>query len=151
MAQRAEERREGQRRGGLERVEVGEDRGADPARVGGEHELADRPAGVVADDEHVAEAECPYEVKHELAAPLGREVSVGVHRPLVRSEWQRRGVAADARAGEAFGYWFPQAGLAEPAADGHEGLVVPGGGAGGAIGELALRQVDRRGTGGSWI
>src|ERR1700760_3740891 len=107
MTQWAEERGEGRGREGAERVAVGEDRGADAARVGGEHDLADRPAGVVADDGHVAEAEGPDEGQRELRDSLGREVGVGVHRPLLRAERQRRGVTADAFAREAVGYWFP--------------------------------------------
>ena len=121
MAQRAEERREGPRRERAERVAVGQDRGADPARVGAEHDLADRPAGVVADDGHVAEAEGRDEVQHEPGDAGGREVGVSVHRPLVRAERERRRVAADALGREALGYWFPQAGIDEEPVHEHDG------------------------------
>ena len=50
----AEEWCQGPGRERAERVAVGQDRGADPARVAAEHDLADRPAGVVA--LYVAEA-----------------------------------------------------------------------------------------------
>ena len=55
MAQGPEERRQGPGRERAERVAVGQDRGADLARVAAEYDLADRPAGVVADDGHIAE------------------------------------------------------------------------------------------------
>ena len=72
MAQRAEQRRERPGREGAERVAVGQHRGADPAGVAAEQDLADRAAGVVADDGHVAEAECRDEVRTSWATPAAR-------------------------------------------------------------------------------
>jgi len=111
MAQRAEEWCEGPGRERAERVAVGQDRGADLARVAAEHDLADRPAGVVADDGHTAEAECRDEVPEELRQPPGREVGVGVHRPLVGAGRERRRVAADALGRETLDHGLPEPGI----------------------------------------
>jgi hypothetical protein len=54
MTQRVEERREAPGREGVERVAVGQHRRADRARVAAEHDLADRPACVIADEGYVA-------------------------------------------------------------------------------------------------
>ena len=71
MAQRAEERREAPGGNVPNASQLVRHRGADPAGVAAEHELADRAAGVVADDGHVAEAECLDEVPRERGDPCG--------------------------------------------------------------------------------
>jgi putative ABC transport system permease protein len=120
MAQRLEERREGPRREGAERVTVGQNRRSYPAGVGAEHDLADRAASVVADDGHVAQAERRDEVQHKLGDPARREVRVRVHRPLMSAERERRRVAADALGRETFGYGIPEPGIHENSVHEHD-------------------------------
>ena len=141
MAQRAEEWCEGPGRERAERVAVGQHRGADPARVAAQHDLADRPAGVVADEGHVAEVKGREEVGDERGDPLRREVSAGVHRGPVGAEGEGRRIAADAFGREALGDRFPEPAVGEQSVHQHD--RPPRTGPGGAVGERALRQVDR--------
>ena len=75
MAQGAEERRQGPGRETAERVAVGQYRRADPAGVRAQHDLADRAAGVIADEGHPAEAERREEIEDEPRSPLGRGIT----------------------------------------------------------------------------
>ena len=141
MAQGIEERREGPGREGVERVAVRQHRGADPAGVRAEHDLADRPAGVVAHERHVGEAERLDEVEQERGDSLRREVGAGVHRLLMRPKRERRRIAADAFGGQAFGDGAPELAVDENPVHEHDRRAGTRFGPGGAIGELALRQV----------
>lgn len=149
MTQQAEQRRERQGREGPESVAVGEDRAADPARVSAQDELADRPAGVVADEDHVAEAEGVDEGQDKDGDPGRGEVGAGLQRRLVRTQREGRRVAAHSLLRQARGDRIPEPGVDEEPVHEHHGRPgAAGGGSRDPVGEAGLRKIYHRGADG---
>jgi hypothetical protein len=78
----------------LEAVAVGQHEPPDPLAVVERDELADRAAGVVADERDVLEVQRGQEVAHQPGDARRRELGVSVHRRAVRAERQVRHDAA---------------------------------------------------------
>ena len=147
MAPGEEQRRERAGRERAERVAVGQHRGADPAGVARQQELADRPAGVVADDGHVVEAQRGDEVADEPGDPRAAR---GRRRRSSGAGGRRAGASA-----RSCGCPRPRAGRRPvPTAASRRAAragTPPAGGnwrrAGGAVAKPALRQVGHGETG----
>jgi hypothetical protein len=83
-------------------------------------ELAQRTAGVVADERHVLELEPLEQLGDHRGDTERREVRVGAHRDPVRAEWQLRDDAAGL-AGEQRRERAPHAAVDEQPMDQHDG------------------------------
>ena len=105
-------------------VAVGEDEAADAIGVGGDQDLRDGAAGVVADDGDVVEPRAARSARRAIAAmPGGGEVGAGQHRDPVGAD---RPVGRDAAAavGEAVDDAVPEAAVDQVAVDEDDRLAA---------------------------
>ena len=113
------------RREVLEGVAVGEHEAADAAGVGVQQVLADRPAGVVADERDVTQVE-GLDQGDDLAGDAARRlVGAGADRDAVGAERQVGGDRAHALRGQRGGDAAPQRAVDEDAVDEHGGSIAP--------------------------
>ena len=103
----------------VEAIAVGQHEPADPRRAGVEQVLADRAAGVVADEGDVGEVEVLEEGDHLAGHAAWRLIGGGGDRVRVRAERKVGSVRTDACGGEAGGNLAPQLAVDEDPVDEH--------------------------------
>ena len=128
----------------LEGVAVGEHEAADPRGVGVQQELADRPAGVVADERDVVQVEGLEEADDLPSDAAWRLIGALADRQPVGAEREIGGDRADAPGGQGVGHGGPQRGADEHAVDEDNGRGDGVVGSGGAVVDRTVWQRDRR-------